>query len=118
MTINTNARHLAVGSRAMAKGMSPQNVGHRFPAKHVGQPAHAYSPFHSKLATKKSAVAMRRNPLCATPRHKANASAPPVWVELWDPSNQANYYHNQQTGITQWEPPADGYVTSGAITPR
>ena len=120
LSINPNAQAIAVGSRAMAKGMSPQNVGRRNPAQRL-RPANSYNPFDSKLKkNRSSAMAMQRNPmshLCATPRHKPNASAPPQWQQLWDPSNQMNYYHNQQTGETQWEPPVEGYTTF-ALSPR
>lgn len=35
---------------------------------------------------------------------------PPGWISGVDPSSGAQYYYNEQTGVSQWEPPQqDGY---------
>ena len=35
-----------------------------------------------------------------------------LWIEQWDPASESNYYYNTETGMSQWEKPAD-FVAGG-----
>mmetsp|Transcript_16300 Transcript_16300/g.18455 ORF Transcript_16300/g.18455 Transcript_16300/m.18455 type:complete len:451 (+) Transcript_16300:135-1487(+) len=37
--------------------------------------------------------------------HNNLAAALPTWLQVFDPASGRLYYHNAQTGISQWEPP-------------
>lgn len=39
------------------------------------------------------------------PAAPTTSTLPPGWIQLFDPSSNLPYYVNQQTGVSQWEPP-------------